>query len=194
MRHWMAAMSLAVAACSAEAPSEKQDVAEQGPPDIVQASAPNAPLAKERASQFTELDESKCKTTYRDDETGDWSGLCPGLGPIALELTSGDLRDDLEIIQAGHKVALGIPTIVAGGAFDSIGKTLEWRGPVSGPPDVLVARVLVARPDGTSDSGRLTVVKLGSRPCIVAVVPPQAGQSGKARAIADGKLPACLTS
>jgi hypothetical protein len=146
----------------------------------------------ERVSQFTTLNEKSCKTVQEDKETGDWSGACPGVGPYALNWSIGDLRDDLEVIRGGQRTQLGIPSIVAKGAFDSIGQTLEWRGPAAGPPDVLVARVSVARPDGTSDSGRLTIIWLGEKPCIVAVIPPQAGQSDKARAIADGKLPACV--
>ena len=82
---------------------------------------------------------------------------------------------------------------VAGGAFNSLGPTLEWRGPKGGPPDVLITRVhVVINEEGKSDSGRLAIARLGDSPCIVAVVAPQAGQSDKARAIADGKLPDCL--
>jgi hypothetical protein len=58
---------------------------------------------------------------------------------------------------------------------------------------VLITRVhVVINEEGKSDSGRLAIVRLGDSPCIVAVVAPQAGQSDKARAIADGKLPDCL--
>lgn len=161
-------------------------------PVVQQTAAPPAAVASGRASQFTTLDDKACKTSYSDAETGDWAGRCPGAGGYALEWSIGDLRDDLEIIRGAERTRLGIPKIVANGAFDSIGKTLEWRGPAGKAPDVLVARVHVARPDGSSDSGRLTVVRLSERPCIVAMVPPGAGQSDQARALADGKLPDCL--
>jgi hypothetical protein len=115
-----------------------------------------------------------------------------GAGGYQLEWSSGDLRENLALVRAGKETSLDIPTKVANGAFDALGKTLEWRGPKGGAPDVLVVRVHVANAEGKSDSGRLAVIRLGKQPCVVAVVAPQAGQSDKARAIADGKLPDCL--
>ena len=145
-----------------------------------------------RASSFTKVIESACPLVDEDKETGDFSRRCPGVAGWTLIWTSSDLRDDLEVMRGKVAKDLGFPSLVAKGPFDAIGETVEWRGPAGGEPDVLVARVHVARPDGSSDSGRLAVSRLGEKPCLVAIVPPGAGQSERARAIADGTLPQCL--
>jgi hypothetical protein len=151
-----------------------------------------AGAAPQRVSLFTQLDDKACGKENILEETGDWDRRCMGAGGYQLEWSSGDLRENLALVRAGKETSLDIPTKVANGAFDALGKTLEWRGPKGGAPDVLVVRVHVANAEGKSDSGRLAVIRLGKQPCVVAVVAPQAGQSDKARAIADGKLPDCL--
>ena len=148
--------------------------------------------AAARASQYTKLDDKACGAEKVIEETGDWDRRCSGPAGYAIEWSSGDLREDLAVIKDGNSTDLQIPTKVAGGAFDALGKTIEWRGPAGGEPDVLVVRVHVANAEGKSDNGRLAVVRLGSAPCIVAIVPVGAAQSERARAIADGKLPDCL--
>lgn len=145
-----------------------------------------------RVSQFTQLNDRSCGKEDVLEETGDWDRRCKGASGYQLEWSSGDLREDLKIIRGGKETDLEIPAKVANGAFAALGKTLEWRGPKGKAPDVLVTRVHVANAEGKSDSGRLAIIRLGAQPCIVAVVPPQAGQNDKARAIADGKFPACL--
>jgi hypothetical protein len=149
----------------------------------------------ERVSTFTKLDDKACGRENVIEETGDWDRRCKGAGGEEFEYASGDLREELLLIRGGKSVNLEIPVKVAGGAFDSLGPTLEWRGPKGGAPDVLITRVhVVTTAEGKSDSGRLAIVRLGDSPCIVAVVPPAAGQSDRARAIADGKLPDCLAA
>jgi hypothetical protein len=194
MRTGFVAIFLVASACSQSARESTNDRENAPKAPIASSSGALVPTAPQpgRVSNFTRLDDKVCKTTNYDRETGDWSGACPGVGGYTLEWSIGDLRDDLEIIRGKHRTQIGIPQIVSNGAFDSIGTTLEWRGPVDRQPDVLLARVHVARSDGTSDSGRLAIVRLGEKPCIVAVVPPQSSQSDKARAIADGKLATCL--
>lgn len=150
--------------------------------------------ASERVSRFTQLDGSACGPEKIIEETGDWDRRCEGAGGYALEWGSGDLREDLAVLRAGKSTDLEIPSKVAGGAFDALGKTVEWRGPVGAAPDVLVVRVHVANAEGKNDSGRLAIARLGNSPCVVAVVPVGAGQSDRARAIVDGKLPDCLAA
>ena len=156
------------------------------------ASAARAPAVEAWASRFTRLDDQACGAERIIEETGDWDRDCKGVGGYTLEWGSGDLREDLTIIQGKARTNLDIPTIIAGGAFDSLGKTLEWRGPAGGAPDVLVMRVHVADAEGRNDSGRLAVARLTPTPCLVAIVPLGPEQSDRARAIADGKLPDCL--
>jgi hypothetical protein len=145
-----------------------------------------------RTSQYSPLDDKACRTIEEIEETGDWTGACPGIAGYSLEWSSSDLRDDLTVVRGQDRTDLQIPTIVANGAFDSLGKRAEWRGSAGGSPDVLIVRVHVAIAEGKSDNGRLAIARLTPVPCLVAVVPPGDGQSDRARAIADGKLPDCL--
>jgi hypothetical protein len=147
-----------------------------------------------RASRFTQLGDQACGPEKIVEETGDWDRRCEGVDPYDLEWGSGDLREDLTVIEGGTHTNLRIPTLVAGGAFAALGKTVEWRGQNEQAPDVMVVRVHVADAEGKNDSGRLAVARLGKTPCIVAIVPPGAGQSDRARAVADGKLPGCLSA
>ena len=190
-RCWWALASMALAGCDQPA-APRNSVGQLEPsaqPDM--AVSPPRPAAG-RVSQFTQLDDKACGKEQVIEETGDWDRRCRGAAGYDLEWSSGDLREDLDLIRNGKRTELAIATKVAGGAFDALGTTLEWRGPTGGAPDVLVIRAHVADAEGRSDSGRLAIVRLNGAPCIVAVVAPQAGQSDKARAIADGKLPGCL--
>ena len=158
----------------------------------VAAASAGAAQAPVRTSTYTKVGDSVCTMIEENQETFDWTGSCPGAGGYSLEWSISDLRDDLTVIRGSARTDLQIPSIVAKGPFDSVGETIEWRGPEGGPPDVLVVRVYVARPDGSDDGGRLAVARLGDKPCLVAVVPVVKDQNEKARAIADGPLPKCL--
>lgn len=177
---------------SSTASNQSASAAEPAANGAVSPTAPGAPAVPARASRFTKVTESACPLVDEDKETGDFSRKCPGIAGWTLIWSSGDLRDDLAVARGKVAKSFDYPGLVAKGPFDAIGETVEWRGPAGGEPDVLVARIHVARPDGTSDSGRLAVARLGEEPCIVAIVPPGAGQSERARAIADGTLPQCL--
>ena len=189
--HWLPLILLASCGKPAESANKDVQAAEQrADSEAVPAEVRGNPG---RVSAFTQLDDKACGKENVIEETGDWDRRCAGAGGYALQWGSGDLREDLEVIKDGKSIDLEIPSKVSGGAFDSLGKTIEWRGPAGGEPEVLVVRVhVVVDVEGKSDSGRLAVIRLGEQPCIVAVVAPQAGQSDKARAIADGKLPDCL--
>ena len=162
-------------------------------PAIVAAEATAPPSSTTgRSSQFTKLTESTCKLVETIEETGDWVRSCQGVGGHAVEWSSGDLRENLVVSKDGRKSSLEIPALVANGAFDRLGETVEWRGPGGSEPDVLVVRVHVAGPDGRDDSGRLAIARLSPSPCLVAIVPPGPEQSDRARTIADRPLPDCL--
>ena len=150
--------------------------------------------APARSSQYSPVSDEACEVIESSEETGDWTGRCPGVAGYRVEWSSSDLRDDLTLIKGETRTPLQIPALVAKGAFNSPGPKIEWRGPTGGAPDVLVVRVHVANPEGVSDSGRLAIFRLKPAICLVAIVPPQSGQSERARAIADGKLPDCLAA
>ncbi|MEO7603209.1 MAG: hypothetical protein ABIS39_08145 [Sphingomicrobium sp.] len=184
---------LALAACGQEVDRGNEPAAAEAP--VIETSRSAIRLAAEaRASRFTQLDDTACGAERIIEETGDWDRDCKGANGYALEWGSGDLREELTIIHGKARTNLEIPTIVAGGAFDALGRTVEWRGPSGSAPDVLVVRVHVADAEGKNDSGRLVLARLGNSPCIVAVVAPAADQSDRARSIADGKLPSCLAA
>ena len=177
---------------SSDSPGQAAAVGEPAAVTAITPVAPGAKVVPGRTSRFTKVTDAACPLVEEDKETGDFSRRCPGIAGWTVLWTSGDLRDDLTVARGKISKSFGYPSLVAKGPFDAIGETVEWRGPAGGEPDVLVARVHVARPDGSSDSGRLAVARLGDKPCVVAIVPPGAGQSDRARAIADGSLPHCL--
>jgi hypothetical protein len=186
---WLAPL-VALAACGESEESARR--AADAPLATAAAGPASALPGTKRASIFTRLDDQGCGPERVVEETGDWDRRCEGAGGYALEWGSGDLREDLAVIAGGKRTNLELPAKVAGGAFDALGKTVEWRGPAGSMQDVLVVRVHVADADGKNDSGRLAIARLGGSPCVVAVVPVGAGQSERARRIADGKLPDCL--
>lgn len=178
---------------SDRSPNETADAIGAGKFEVIETSTPPSPAnAAGRSSVYSPIDDKACRTIEEDKETGDWVGLCPGVAGRTLEWSISDLRDDVTIIEGSTRTQLNIPGLVANGAFASLGSKAEWRGPAGGKPDVFIVRVHVANPDGVSDAGRLAIARLGPAPCLVAIVPPGKDQSDRARAIADGKLPACL--
>lgn len=187
-----ATIALTLAGCGQSAPDENQPASVETNVSESVATPTEGTVAPARASQYSPIDDKACPTIEEIEETGDWTGLCPGIAGYQLEWSIGDLRDDLIIIDGKARAQLSIPSLVANGAFDSLGARAEWRGPAGGKPDVLIVRVHVANAEGKSDSGRLAVARLTPKPCLVAIVPPEPGQSDRARAIADGKLPDCL--
>jgi hypothetical protein len=154
-----------------------------------------APAAMTR-SQFTSLEPKSCRTIEQNLEEGPYSrDVCAGVAGYKLEVSESDLRQDIDVIAPGGvKSELGLSAIVAKGAFNSLGKLAEWRGADPARPQALIVRLNVAGgPNGDEpDVSRLVVVRLKTPACIVAVVPPAAGQNEQARQVADGKLPDCL--
>lgn len=90
---------------------------------------------------------------------------------------------------------MGLSALVANGAFNALGKTIEWRGDDASRPDALVVRMNVANGSepGRPDISRIAVVRLTGTPCVIAVVQPGPQQNEKARAIADAGNQECLS-
>jgi hypothetical protein len=160
---------------------------------IVAAGASASSVNGDRESRFTKLNDAVCGTRHVWEETGDWARDCPAVKPFTLRWISGDLREDLLLFRGSREYPLDLPIRVAKGAFDTLGETIEWRGPRGKRADVLIVRVKVADSGGVEDGGHLAIFKLSPTPCLIAVVRPQPGQSDQARAIADrAPLPNCL--
>jgi hypothetical protein len=196
---WAAIVIPVLCACQAERAAENRTSA--AAEEIESAAAPVgnilwAPDATaDTRSRFTSIDPDKCRLIEQNlEEGGWWRRLCEGAAGYKLELSESDLRQDIEVIPAdGRRSELGLSDIVANGAFNSLGKTAEWRGADPARPEALIVRLGVASdPEGKKpDVSNLVVVRLKAPACIVAVVPPGSGQNEAARKIADGELPAC---
>lgn len=169
-------------------------VADDGSVTVARTPA-KSPTSAARRSVFTKLDAS-CHLIEENPEEGPyWLRQCSGQGGWQVNWSESDLRQGLTLIRGdGKEVDLDLSSLVAKGAFNSLGTTIEWRGPADGTPDVLIARMNVA--SGAEpprlDISRLAVVRLAPTACLVAVVEPSSSQNAKAREIADGKLPACI--
>lgn len=188
---------VALAACSKPA-EQSQSVPESvaGTNAVVVGSAaaePGAGTALARASRYSNI---KTCTVVELNEDEDWSvSRCPGEAGYTVMLNYGDARDNLELRRAGTKpVALNLSGL-AGGGFNTVGETLEWRG--AGDDAAFAPTALIVRNNAVQDpeqperpTSLLVVVDL-VQGCVVAQVKPQAKQNEAARAIADGPRRPC---
>jgi len=193
-------LAAALAACSPAPEGGTNSVASDNaavsiPQPAVQVEAPVQSDA--RASAFTELSESRCRLIEENKEEGPyWLRRCPGHAGWQLDWSESDLRQGLSLISAnGKETELSLSDLVAKGAFNSIGKTIEWRGKSGTAPEAMIVRLSVANgvEPRLPDISRLAVVRLTGTPCLVAVIEPGAGQNERARRIADAAMDKCLT-
>ena len=199
-RHkWSCLAGLAlVGACDAEAPADRSTAAAQLNPRRPVAKA-NVPVAAHPAradpGRYTSIDPASCRLIEQNIEEGGYSRhACDGLGGYKIEISESDLRQDVVVIAPdGRRSELELSSIVAKGAFNSLGKAAEWRG-AAAKPVALIVRLNVARgPEPTRpDISNLVVARLNRPSCVVAVVPPVRNQNSEARRVADGKLPGCV--
>ena len=190
------APALLIAACSGEAtqhaePEAKSAAATPSPATVPTATASAAQV---RVSRYTKLDDCK---TVRTKEDEDWAVLrCEGQGGIGLTLNYYDARDDLELVRPGKKpIQIGVPNL-AGGGFNKLGDTVEWRGTGEGAafaPDALIVRnnAIENSEQPERSTSFLAVIDI-AQGCAVAQVRPGSGQNEQARAIADGPKGNCL--
>jgi hypothetical protein len=154
----------------------------------VAGSSSSASAARQIAGRYTSLDPAKCRLLELNEEEGGYSRhLCPGVGGYKLETSESDLRQDIVVIAPrGRPSALQLSTLVANGAFNSLGNTAEWRGSQKRPA-ALIVRLSVSSGEHPErpPTSNLVVVRLAPRPCVTAIVPPGAGQNERARRLAD---------
>ena len=195
-------LAAAIAACSPDpeegANTDASDrTVESVPQPAKQAEAPIQSDVPVHASMFTELSESRCRLIVENKEEGPyWLRRCPGHAGWQLDWSESDLRQGLSLIaEDGKETELRLSDLVAKGAFNSIGKTIEWRGKSAATPEAMIIRMSVANgvEPRLSDISRPAVVRLTDTPCLVAVIEPGAGQNERARRIADGVMHKCLT-
>lgn len=186
---------LLVSACSSQQPAapEPEPSAEAAASALPQASE-DAASATGIVSRYTSLKDCKLVDSQEGE---DWSvSRCPGLGGYALVLNYGDARDDLALRKAGRKdLVLGLPNL-AGGGFNTLGDTIEWRGSAAGggfvPVALIVRNSAVRGPEQPEQPTSLLVVIDLAQGCAVAQVKPGTGQNERARAVADGPRQSCL--
>ncbi|MEO8175692.1 MAG: hypothetical protein ABI626_03440 [Sphingomicrobium sp.] len=161
------------------------------PPTAGEAGTPPSRLPE--SSRYTSVDPGSCKLLEQNvEEGGYWRRRCAGPAGFALETSESDLRQDIVIIAPdGRRSQLKLSSLVAKGAFNSLGKVAEWRGLKPDSPHALIVRLSVAAGSARPDRSDLVVVRLAPPACVVAVVEQGPDQNQKARAIADSDRPAC---
>jgi len=181
-----------IAACSDNS-RDSEDTAPAPAPVAVETATPAGPAVKGREFRYTSLDCPLIRSN--PDEGGFFEYECPGEGGYKLKLVEADLRQNIIVVAPdGASRSLELSAL-AGGRFNELGETVEWRGKVEGgtfSPDAMILRQeVVEDPDGQKEVSYLVPVRLTGRPCAVGRIAPGAGQNDQARAAADGRG-ACL--
>jgi len=141
--------------------------------------------AAQYTSVYTSTKTTGCRTLEsHPDEAGWYRGRCKGVGGYALELTEGDLRQDLIVITpAKKKHDLQLTSYYP--RFSSVGEKVEWRVK-GGLPVALISRYNVSTDDNGGTISYLMVSKIGKKEsCVVDVIMPGKDQNVDARKSAD---------
>ncbi|MEN3972856.1 hypothetical protein WJS89_09270 [Sphingomicrobium sp. XHP0235] len=145
-------------------------------------------------SEYSDLGD--CTTVRLYEEGGGFEESCEGPSGWKLTYTQSDLRENLVLIDAeGTEHELALSEQIAKGAFNDLGRTVEWRSAEgSSDPRAMIVRMNVAQPDPMSaDRSVLGVVRLDGPVCLIGTVPPGPGQNVAARKLADREqLSDCL--
>jgi hypothetical protein len=135
-------------------------------------------------STYTNLAADKCKATKESSDEG-YVGLCEGVGGFKLEVSEGDLRQNIKVISPSKKkFDLNLWSFYGG--FSSVGEKAEWR--VKGTvPTALIVRFNVSdAEDSSKTTSYLMIAKVSkTSACIVDVVMPSKTQNADAQKIAD---------
>ena len=127
-RSCLPALALAAAGCSDEPATPAPERTLAGAPTAAASNpAPDEPF------RYTHLSGDGCTVIKSvPDEAGYFVQECAGEGGYRLRHSEADLRQDLVVLAPGggeHELGL---TTMAGGAFNSLGDTVEWRGEAEG--------------------------------------------------------------
>jgi hypothetical protein len=144
-------------------------------------------------STYTSL-AAKCKATKESSDDG-YTGICDGVGGFKLEVSEGDLRQNIKVISPSKKkFDLNLWSFYGG--FSSVGEKAEWR--VKGTvPTALIVRFNVSdAEDSSKTTSYLMIAKVSkTSACIVDVVMPSKTQNADAQKIADkASTMACKSS
>lgn len=136
-------------------------------------------------SVYTSTNTKACRTIESNpNEAGWYRGRCKGVGGYTLELTEGDLRQDLIVITPAKKEHdLQLTSYYP--RFSAVADRVEWRLK-KGVPVALIARYNVSKDDEGGNISYLMIAKVGKKEsCIVDVIEPGARQNERARVAAD---------
>jgi hypothetical protein len=136
-------------------------------------------------SVYTSTNTKACRTIESNpDEAGWYRGRCKGVGGYTLELTEGDLRQNLIVITPGKKEHdLQLTSYYP--RFSAVGEKVEWRVK-KGVPVALIARYNVSKDDEGGNISYLMISKIGKKEsCVVDVIEPGSRQNERARDAAD---------
>jgi hypothetical protein len=161
---------------------------------VIESAAPSPAPVAGRVSHYTSLKDCKVVETGAGE---DWSvSRCEGRGGIALKVLYDDARDDIQLLRPGQKAMDLALTSLAGGGFNTLDDTVEWRGTGEGgafkPAALILRNSVVESPERPEQLTALLVVVDLTKGCVVAQVRPKAGQNEAARTIADGPPQPCL--
>lgn len=138
-------------------------------------------------SQYTELDDRKCRTLELiEDEGGSYKGECAGIGGYKLHVIEGDLRQTVNVVDPkGKEFELRFWEHFY--AFSAVGPKAEWRVR-NKKPFALIIRLNVSedpeKPDKTTSY--LIVSKITkTASCITDIIGPSRSQNAEARRLAD---------
>jgi hypothetical protein len=146
---------------------------------------PPAEITGSRSSRYTSLEPVACTTSESSDAS---LRRCRGVAGYTVEAADTRPVGYVAIVDPnGTRSELGFSGIAPGG---SLGKLAEWRGRSNEAPRALIVRV---SSPGKSPVSSLIVAKLGTNPCVVAVIPRGPHQNEKARAVADSSELDCST-
>jgi hypothetical protein len=136
-------------------------------------------------SVYSSLDTEKCKATKNSSDDG-YEGICKGVGGFNLELSEGDLRQNIKVISPTKKMFdLNLWQIYSG--FSAVGDKAEWRMKGAVPTALIVRFNVSENPeDSTVITSYLIVSKVSkTSACVVDVVKPSKTQNADAQKIAD---------
>ena len=143
--------------------------------------------------QYTSLSDKVCTTISRDQEIDSISFRCPGIGGYGLELSEGDLRQNLVVITPSRqRHDLNLASTLRHHGFSNVGKTAEWWTKTVRGRKVLVAIIFryeaAENPDnGTIRRSYLVVASIrANASCTIAKIDPGPKQNQLARALVAG--------
>lgn len=120
------------------------------------------------SSVYSDLNITKCKTLaeYTED-VGGIEVLCKGIKGYDVTYVEGDLRGAVSFGKNGKKQCASMQTF---GAFNSVGKKIEWRM-VKGKPIATILRWFTDNGEKDGKQNWLVVTKLGEKEsCRTAII------------------------